>query len=226
MPEEDLQDQFLHRYWSDKLPIIVPTPERVEPMLAGTSRDRHEIVGQLQPTAHRGPWEFKVNKVALNAVMAGAKPGYFRVILALPARQSVCLQQPHLLRERGAQLRGAPARAEELRGRGSVASVFVRCCSTTLNLACVPDTGASMSGTWSRHRHGGAAVLLNPLAARQFVECRGFARKSELIRFIHEAGTMRPASTRTTSSCRITSVRTRRAASSCSPTWPKPVTTR
>jgi hypothetical protein len=39
----------------------------------------------MQPTAHRGLWEYTVEKVAVNAVMSGAKPEYFPVILALAA---------------------------------------------------------------------------------------------------------------------------------------------
>ena len=52
-------------------------------MLAGTSRGRDEVVGKLQPTNYRELWEFTVEKVAVNAVMAGADPSYFPVILAL-----------------------------------------------------------------------------------------------------------------------------------------------
>src|SRR5271170_3087966 len=56
-------------------------------MLAHTSRKPQEIVGKMQPTANRGLWEYTVEKVAVNAVMAGAKPEYFPVILALAASQ-------------------------------------------------------------------------------------------------------------------------------------------
>ena len=54
-------------------------------MLAGTSRDREEIVGSMRPTHYREAWQFTVEKVAVNAVMAGARPGYLPVILALAA---------------------------------------------------------------------------------------------------------------------------------------------
>lgn len=81
--EEALHELFLNNNWTDKLPIILPTEERVAAMLAGTSRRPDEVVGRLQPTPNRGLWEFTVEKVAVNAVMAGAKPEYFPVILAL-----------------------------------------------------------------------------------------------------------------------------------------------
>jgi hypothetical protein len=64
---------------------VLPTEARVEKMLAGTSHDRDEIVGRLRPTAYREAWEFSVEKVAVNAVMAGADPAYFPVILAIAA---------------------------------------------------------------------------------------------------------------------------------------------
>ena len=46
-------------------------------MLNGTSRKPDEIVGRLRPAEFREYWEFTVEKVAVNAVMAGAKPGIF-----------------------------------------------------------------------------------------------------------------------------------------------------
>ena len=81
--EDNLQRLFRDNHWTDYLPIILPTEERVERMLTGTSRRRDEIVGRLRATAYREDWEFDVEKVAVNAVMAGAEPEYFPVILAL-----------------------------------------------------------------------------------------------------------------------------------------------
>jgi hypothetical protein len=54
-------------------------------MLAGTSRKPDEIIGRMQPTHFRESWAFTVEKVAVNAVMAGAKPEYLPAILALAA---------------------------------------------------------------------------------------------------------------------------------------------
>ena len=82
---DELQEMFLERNWTDKLPVVLPTEERVEEMLAATSRRPDEVVGQLEPTKNRGPWSFTVENVAVNAVMAGAKPAYFPVGLALAA---------------------------------------------------------------------------------------------------------------------------------------------
>jgi hypothetical protein len=81
--EANLHRLFLESQWTDYQPIVLPTEARVDAMLAGTSRDRDEIVGGLRPTSYREQWEFSVEKVAVNAVMAGARPEYLPVILAM-----------------------------------------------------------------------------------------------------------------------------------------------
>jgi hypothetical protein len=81
--EDNLRRLFEESRWTDYLPIVLPTEERVEAMLAGTSRDRDEVVGSLRPTHYREAWHFTVEKVAVNAVMAGARPEYLPVILGL-----------------------------------------------------------------------------------------------------------------------------------------------
>ena len=83
--EEELQHLFIENRWTDFLPVVLPTEERVEAMLAGTSRRPDEVVGRMRPTAFRELWEYTVEKVAVNAVMAGARPEYFPVILAMAA---------------------------------------------------------------------------------------------------------------------------------------------
>lgn len=81
--EDKLRALFERNRWTDFLPILLPTEERVQAMLRGTRRKPDEVVGRMQPTDNRGLWEYTVEKVAVNAVMAGAKPEYFPVILAL-----------------------------------------------------------------------------------------------------------------------------------------------
>ena len=81
--EENLHRLFLDNNWTDKLPIILPTEEKVAEMLAHTSRKPDEVAGHLRSNQFRQHWEFTVEKVAVNAVMAGARPEYFPVILAL-----------------------------------------------------------------------------------------------------------------------------------------------
>ncbi|MCY3547216.1 MAG: thioredoxin [Gemmatimonadetes bacterium] len=65
------------RGWTDGLPVVPPTPERILRMLAGTRRDPHEIVGRIPPDMA----PCTVEKVAINAVMAGCKPEYLPVVL-------------------------------------------------------------------------------------------------------------------------------------------------
>ena len=63
---------------SDGLPVIPPTPERVLRMLEGTRRDPQEVVAQVPPNYAPA----SVEKVAINAVMAGCRPEYLPVVLA------------------------------------------------------------------------------------------------------------------------------------------------
>lgn len=63
---------------TDGLPIVLPTEEKVEEMLKGTSHARDEIIGQMPPEK----LEVTVEKVAINGVMAGCRPEYMPVLLA------------------------------------------------------------------------------------------------------------------------------------------------
>lgn len=83
--EDNLRELFIENRWTDFLPIILPTEERVDRMLKGTRQPRDRIIGRMRPTAFREAWEFDVEKVAVNAVMAGARPEYLPVILAMSA---------------------------------------------------------------------------------------------------------------------------------------------
>jgi len=85
--EDNLQRLFLENNWTDKLPIVLPTRERVDAMLKATSHAPDEIVGRMQPVEFRAAWQYTVEQVAVNAVMAGARPDYFPVILALAASE-------------------------------------------------------------------------------------------------------------------------------------------
>ena len=79
----NLHRLFLENGWTDGLPIVLPTEARVAEMLKGTSHSADEPVGKMQPSSPHEAWSYTVEKVAVNAVMAGAKPEYFPVILAL-----------------------------------------------------------------------------------------------------------------------------------------------
>lgn len=81
--EDNLQQYFMDKNFTDGGPVILPTKERVARMLEGTSHDPEEIVGTMRPSPPHEAWEYNVEMVAVNAVMAGAKPEYFPVILAI-----------------------------------------------------------------------------------------------------------------------------------------------
>ena len=79
--------------WTDGLPIIIPTEENVKQMLTGTSRDLQEEItlpvdvggtpAGTVVTYYPNSWKATVEKVAVNAVMAGCKPEYLPVVLAI-----------------------------------------------------------------------------------------------------------------------------------------------
>ena len=81
---DNLQQFFIDNHMTDYLPIILPTKAKVDAMLKGTSHDPDEVVGKIAPTPGVfEAWSYTVRTVAVNAVMAGAKPEYFPVILAV-----------------------------------------------------------------------------------------------------------------------------------------------
>jgi hypothetical protein len=73
-----LNELFMKKQISDGLPIVPPTKEAVKWMLTGTSRFPDEVIGTFPP--RRGIATIK--KIAINAVMAGARPEYLPVIIA------------------------------------------------------------------------------------------------------------------------------------------------
>ncbi len=83
---ENLQKLFREKGMTDYLPIVLPTEEKVDAMLRATSHKPDEIVGKISPTPGVYEyWSYTVRQVAVNAVMAGADPKYFPVILAIAA---------------------------------------------------------------------------------------------------------------------------------------------
>ena len=78
---DDLQainQLYRERRWSDGLPIVPPTGERVERMLEHTRRGRHEVVARVAP----GYGAATVERIAINCVMAGCDPEYLPVLVA------------------------------------------------------------------------------------------------------------------------------------------------
>ena len=78
LEESEVQEQFFERGWTDGLPIVAPTPDRVEAMLAAGGVEPHDLLGAVAESNIL----VSADMVATNAVMAGCKPEYFRVVLA------------------------------------------------------------------------------------------------------------------------------------------------
>ena len=76
-PVDDLEIWF-DKGVTDGLPVIPPSRARVERMLAAGARARDHLVGEVAPNYGRAT----VEKIAINAVMAGCRPEYFPVVLA------------------------------------------------------------------------------------------------------------------------------------------------
>ncbi len=72
------QELFLERQWTDGLPIVPPTGDRVREMMVAVNRDPQDAVASLAPQ-----WRpATIEKIAVNAVMAGCRPEYFPVVVA------------------------------------------------------------------------------------------------------------------------------------------------
>ncbi len=69
---------FIDRHWGDGLPLVPPTKEALKEMLKGIKRSPDEVIGKIPPLNGVAT----VEKVAINAVMAGARPEYLPVIIA------------------------------------------------------------------------------------------------------------------------------------------------
>jgi hypothetical protein len=75
---EDEMEALFARGWTDGLPVVPPTEARVLAMLEGTTREPDEVVAVVPPDLV----ECTVEKVAINAVLAGCRPEYLPVVLA------------------------------------------------------------------------------------------------------------------------------------------------
>jgi hypothetical protein len=75
---QEVQRFFYNRGWTDGLPIIPPTRERVDEMLTGTDLPPDHVVGKMIPRLGKAT----IEKIAINAVMAGALPTAMPVLIA------------------------------------------------------------------------------------------------------------------------------------------------
>ncbi|MDQ3385461.1 MAG: thioredoxin [Actinomycetota bacterium] len=84
---EDEHEALFDRGWTDGLPVVPPTPERVLRMLSGTTRPPDEVVATVPPDLVA----CTVEKVAVNAVLAGCRPEHLPVVLA--AVEAACTSE-------------------------------------------------------------------------------------------------------------------------------------
>ena len=84
---DDIDEFMFDQGFSDGLPVVPPTPERVLCMLLGTTRDPQDIVAVVPPNMAPAT----VEKIAINAVMAGCRPEYLPVVIA--AVEAVCTDE-------------------------------------------------------------------------------------------------------------------------------------
>ena len=73
-----MEKYFLQHGWGDGLPIIPPTKEAVQEMLEGTGLSPDHSIGLVEP----GGGEATIEKIAINAVMAGCLPQHLPVVIA------------------------------------------------------------------------------------------------------------------------------------------------
>jgi hypothetical protein len=76
---EEVNDFFYEREWSEGLPIVPPTVEKVEQFLKFTTRSADEVLGILKPENRQATlWN-----IAVNGVMSGCRPEYMPVLIAI-----------------------------------------------------------------------------------------------------------------------------------------------
>ncbi|MDH3752361.1 MAG: thioredoxin family protein [Acidimicrobiia bacterium] len=84
---EDDWEALHDRGWSDGLPVVPPTEERVLRMLQGTTRRPDEVMATVPPDLA----DCTVEKIAVNAVLAGCRPEYLPVVIA--AVEAACTDE-------------------------------------------------------------------------------------------------------------------------------------
>lgn len=76
---DEVNEYFYDQRWTDGLPIVPPTIDRVEAFLRHTDRVPDEVLGVIQPENR----EATVWAVAVNGVMSGCRPEYMPILVAI-----------------------------------------------------------------------------------------------------------------------------------------------
>lgn len=109
--EDNLLRLFSERGWSDGLPVVLPTEERVAEMLSGTGQPPDRKVGKALMVDTQESLTLTVETVAVAAVMSGARPEHFPVLLAIASTGQPAIQ-PSTLPFMSALLVNGPIRNE------------------------------------------------------------------------------------------------------------------
>jgi hypothetical protein len=109
--EENLRKLFFERGWTDGLPVILPTEERVAKMLTGTCQPPEKLAGKAFMVDTQENLRVTVETVAIAAVMAGARPEHLPVLLAIASAGQPAIQ-PSTLPFTSALLVNGPIRNE------------------------------------------------------------------------------------------------------------------
>ncbi len=109
--EDNLQRLFFERGWTDGLPVLLPTEERVAAMFAGAGQPPDKLVGKAFMVDTQENLRITVEMVAIAAVMAGARPEYLPVLLAIASTGQPAIQ-PSTLPFASALLVNGPIRNE------------------------------------------------------------------------------------------------------------------
>jgi len=109
--EDNLLRLFSERGWSDGLPVVLPTEERVAEMLSGTGQPPDRKVGKALMVDTQESLTLTVETVAVAAVMSGARPEHFPVLLAVASTGQPAIQ-PSTLPFTSALLVNGPIRNE------------------------------------------------------------------------------------------------------------------
>lgn len=78
LEQDRVQEEFFERGWTDGLPVVPPTPDRVVQMCASVDLEPGDTVGSIPRRAR----SVTVEQAAINAVMAGCRPDYFPIVIA------------------------------------------------------------------------------------------------------------------------------------------------
>lgn len=84
LPDNEDEVEFCFRTFHDALPVVPPTPARIERILQATTLDPLQVIGRIPPCYGAAT----VEKIAANAVMAGCEPKMMRVLI--PLVRAVC----------------------------------------------------------------------------------------------------------------------------------------